>query len=169
MDIEHLAVQMADNATRIRALVQGVPDQQIRWRPTPDSWSILEVVNHLLDEERKDFRVRLDYTLHRPGEAWPGIDPGGWVTEGKYNQQDPEASLDGFISEREASLAWLRKLSAPNWEATYETSFGPISAGDLFAAWVAHDLLHMRQLVELYWAHTMAEVEPYKVDYAGVW
>jgi hypothetical protein len=63
----------------------------------------------------------------------------------------------------------LCKLSALNWEATYETSFGPISAGDLLAAWVAHHLLHMRQLVELHWAYTMADLQPYKVDYAGVW
>ena len=152
MDIEHLAAQMAENAARIRALVRGVSEQQAQWRPGPDSWSILEVVNHLLDEERHDFRVRLDYTLHRPGEPWPPIDPGGWVTERKYNQADLEASLDGFLSEREASLAWLSELAAPNWKATHETSFGPIAAGDVFAAWVAHDLLHMRQLVELHWA-----------------
>ncbi len=169
MDIEHLAALMAENAARIRALVRGVSEQQARWRPDPESWSILEVVNHLLDEERQDFRVRLDYTLHRPGEPWPPIDPEGWVTERKYNQEELEASLDRFLSEREASLAWLRELAAPNWEATHETSFGPIAAGDVFAAWVAHDLLHMRQLVELHWAYTTAELKPHRVDYAGIW
>ncbi len=169
MDIEHLAAQMAENAARIRALVRGVSEQQARWRPDPASWSILEVVNHLLDEERQDFRVRLDYTLHRPGEPWPPIDPGGWVTERKYNEKDLEASLDSFLSEREASLAWLRELAAPDWEAMHETSFGPIAAGDVFAAWVAHDLLHMRQLVELHWAYTTTELEPHRVDYAGTW
>lgn len=169
MDIEHPATQMAENAARIRALVRGVSEQQARWRPDPTSWSILEVVNHLLDEERQDFRVRLDYTLHRPGEPWPPIDPVAWVAERRYNQEDLEASLDRFLSEREASLAWLSELAAPNWEATHETSFGPIAAGDVFAAWVAHDLLHMRQLVELHWAYTTAELEPYRVDYAGTW
>ena len=169
MDIEHLAAQMAENAVRIRALVRGVSEQQARWKPDPASWSILEVVNHLLDEERQDFRVRLDYTLHRPGEPWLPIDPGGWVSERKYNEKDLEASLDGFLSEREASLAWLRELVAPNWEATHETSFGPIAAGDIFAAWVAHDLLHMRQLVELHWAYMTVELKPHRVDYAGTW
>jgi hypothetical protein len=169
MEIEHCVAQMAENAERIRILVRGVSEQQARWRPDPASWSILEVVNHLLDEERQDFRVRLDYTLHRPGEPWPPIDPEGWVTERKYNQQDLEASLDAFLSERKASLAWLSGLSTPNWEATHETSFGPIAAGDVFAAWVAHDLLHMRQLVELHWAYTTAGLEPYRVDYAGTW
>lgn len=169
MDIERLASQMAENAVRIQALVRGVSDQQARWQPDPASWSILEVVNHLLDEEREDFRVRLDHTLHRPGEPWPPIDPGGWVKERKYNQQDPEGSLSEFLSEREASLSWLRKLTAPDWKATYEAPFGLIAAGDVFAAWVAHDLLHMRQLVELHWAYTTAMVEPYRTTYAGTW
>jgi hypothetical protein len=169
MDMESLSAKMAENATRIRALVRGVSGQQARWKPDPASWSILEVVNHLLDEERQDFRVRLDYTFHRPGEPWPPIDPEGWVTERQYNQTDLETSLDAFLAEREASLAWLKDLPAPNWQATYEAPWGPIPAGDLFASWVAHDLLHMRQLVELHWAYTTAELGPYRVDYAGVW
>lgn len=169
MDIEYFATLMAENAARIRALVRGVSEQQARWRPDPDSWSILEVVNHLLDEERQDFRVRLDYTLYRPGEPWPSIDPGGWVTERAYNQQDLDDSLAQFLSEREASIAWLRTLAGPDWDATCEAPWGPIRAGDLFAAWVAHDLLHTRQLVELHWAYTVAELEPYSVDYAGTW
>jgi hypothetical protein len=169
MDIGYFVALMGENAARIRTLVRGVTERQACWRPDPDSWSILEVVNHLLDEERLDFRVRLDYTLHRPGEPWPPIDPEGWVTEREYNRKELRASLDRFLSEREASLVWLRELDAPNWEATHETSFGPIAAGDVFAAWVAHDLLHMRQLVELHWAYTTAELEPHRVDYAGTW
>ena len=169
MELDDLTRVMADNVARIRALVEGIPEEQARWKPDPASWSILEVVNHLWDEERLDFRVRLEFTLHRPGEAWPSIDPAGWVTERAYNQRELGPSLDGFLSEREASLAWLRQLGAPRWEASYEAPFGPIRAGDLMAAWVAHDLLHMRQLVELHWAYTTAGLEPYDVRYAGTW
>jgi len=169
MDVDRLLLQMAEDTARISALVRGVSDQQARWKPDPDSWSMLEVINHLLDEERSDFRVRLDYTLHRPGEPWPPIDPGGWVTERSYNQQDPELSLARFLAEREASVTWLRGLSAPDWDTAYEAPWGPIKAGDLLASWVAHDLLHMRQLVELHRAYTMAQLAPYKPDYAGDW
>jgi hypothetical protein len=169
MDMDRLLSQMAQDAERVRALVQGASEQQARWKPDSDSWSILEVVNHLLDEEREDFRVRLDYTLFRPGEPWPPINPVGWVTEREYNQQDLDASLARFLSEREASIVWLRALPAPDWDAAYQAPWGPITAGDLFASWVAHDLLHMRQLLELHWAYITAELEPYKPDYAGEW
>ena len=169
MDLDYCLKQLAGDMLRIHMLVQGVDDRQARWRPDADSWSILEVICHLLDEEKKDFRVRLDITLHKPGEAWPGIDPAGWVTEYKYNKQDLAASLKAFKEEREASLAWLKRLEAPHWEAAYETPWGAMRAGDLLASWVAHDLLHMRQLVELHWAYNEQEVLPYSTRYAGEW
>jgi len=169
MDLDHLLSQMRDNAGRIRVLAGGVSDDQARWKPDPASWSILEVVNHLRDEEREDFRVLLDLALHRPDESRPGIDPEDWVTERRYNQRDPRECLEGFLTAREESLVWLKGLASPNWGATYEAPFGRITAGDIFAAWVAHDLLHMRQLVELHWAYTTLLTTPHKVDYAGSW
>jgi len=169
MDYNYCLKQLAGDMLRIRLLAQGVDDDQARWRPDADSWSILEVICHLLDEERKDFRVRLDITLHKPDETWPGIDPAGWVTEHNYNEQDLAASLQAFQEEREASLAWLKRLEAPDWEASHEAPWGTMRAGDLLASWVAHDLLHMRQLVELYWAYNEQKVLPYSTRYAGEW
>lgn len=169
MELDHFIPQMADDAQKIRAFAEGISDEQARWRPDLESWSILEVVNHLLDEEKEDFRVLLDLALHRPDEPRPGISPGAWVTERGYNERDLGESLQGFLAAREESLAWLRELSAPDWEAVYEMPFGLIRAGDVFAAWVAHDLLHIRQLVELHWAYTTCQLQPYRVEYAGKW
>jgi hypothetical protein len=36
-------------------------------------------------------------------------------------------------------------------------------------AWLAHDLLHMRQIVELRYAYHQWQAQPYRVDYAGEW
>jgi len=166
---EFLRSQMANNARRIQQLIEGVSEEQGHWKPDAETWSILEVLNHLLDEEKLDFRVRLDITLHHSEEPWPPIDPAGWITARKYNQRDIKASLQEFLQERESSLAWLKGLVEPNWKAEYQAPFGQIAAGDLFASLVAHDLLHMRQLVELQWAYTIAQTNPYRTLYAGTW
>ncbi len=169
MHVGKLSARMDQSAKAIRALVQEISNEQARWKPDPQSWSMLEVIHHLYDEEREDFRTRLDYTLHRPGDPWPKIDPRGWVTARKYNQQDFQKVLANFLLEREQSRRWLEGLVAPNWDLGYETSFGLITAGDLMASWIAHDLLHTRQLVELQWAHTTGLLNPYRVEYAGPW
>src|SRR5215212_1808204 len=114
LDLHHIVTRMRANTAAIAALARDVSDEQARWKPAADAWSLLEVVNHLYDEEREDFRTRLDYVLHRPGEPAPPIDPEGWVTARAYNQRDPRASLDAFLSEREASLEWLRGLQNAN-------------------------------------------------------
>jgi hypothetical protein len=169
MDFQQLVSQLEHNAERIHTLVRGITDEQARWRPQDDAWSILEVINHLYDEEREDFRLRLDVILHRPDDPWHSIDPRGWVTERQYNQRDLVTSVENFLAARQESLAWLRGLPPPNWEAAYDAPWGKFTAGDAFASWVAHDLLHIRQLVELHWAYTMAAVDPHSAEYAGEW
>jgi len=169
VDVNGVLDQLVRNARRIRALVEGVPDEQARSRPDPESWSILEVVCHLHDEEREDFRPRLDIMLHRPDDRWAPIDPRGWVTARRYNEQFLAEQLAGYVAEREASLAWLRGLEAPDWEATVTVPWGTMRAGDMLASWAAHDLLHLRQLVELHRAQVLALTDGYSTEYAGDW
>ncbi len=169
MDLNLFIAKMENQAQAIRGLVQGVPLEQSRWKPDPGSWSILEVINHLYDEEVEDFRTHLDCCLNSPNSPWSSIDPQGWVTTRRYNERDPDESLNKFLGERQKSLAWLRNLANPDWDDTYQAPFGLIRAGDLLAAWVAHDLLHLRQLVELHWAYTGRSAQPYELRYAGDW
>jgi DinB superfamily len=169
MDLESFTSQMANHAATIRSLTIGISEEQFRWKPDPHNWSILEVINHLYDEECADFRVRLDIILHHPAQPWPPINPAGWVTERLYNQRDLAQSVDNFQEERRKSLAWLGGLDAPDWQASVTSPFGTLSAGDMFSAWVAHDLLHLRQLVELHWAYMRKAAQPYQINYAGEW
>ena len=170
MDFEYLLLQMEHHAEAIRALATGISGEQACWKPDPDSWSILEVINHLYDEERQDFRIRLDILLRDSHEEWPAIDPQGWVTEREYNRRDLADSLGKFLSEREQSLAWLRGLASPDWSAARPVPRGGLyTVGDMFAAWVAHDVLHLRQLVELDYAYLVRAAEPHGVGYAGDW
>jgi hypothetical protein len=166
---ELLYRELASGAPIIRNLLTGITSAEARSKPNPESWSVLEVVCHLYDEEREDFRQRLDIMLYRPEEQWPPIDPLGWVTRRKYNDRELAEVLDNFVAERGKSLAWLRGLSAVNWDAEYVAPFGALKAGDMLASWVAHDNLHMRQLVELRRGRVVRITEPYDVRYAGEW
>ena len=169
MEFEALYQDLAHGAEIIRALVIGVTQAEAQVKPTPESWSILEVVCHLYDEEREDFRQRVDFILNRPGEKWPPIHPDAWVTERKYNERDLEQSLNDFLTERGKSLVFLRGLESPNWNANHTSEFGERKAGDLLGSWVAHDNLHMRQLVELRRVRVEKITAPYDIRYAGDW
>ena len=166
----HVTRHLAVDADLFRRLLESVSDQQARWKPLPDEWSLLEVTCHLADEERDDFRDRLQRTLRRPDEPWPSIDPPGWAVERRYNEREPAAALEDFLREREASLAWLRGLEDVDPDASHEhPRMGPLTARELLASWVAHDLIHVRQMTRLHrqWLERLAG--PGSLAYAGPW
>lgn len=169
MQYELLFDELARGVERVRTLVANMTPEQARARPAPDAWSALEVVCHLYDEEREDFRQRLDIILHRTLEDFPPIEPGEWVTERGYNQRDLAEMLEKFAAERAQSLAWLQGLAQPNWETEFSNTYGTIKAGEMFSCWVAHDNLHLRQLVELRRSWLVSLAAPYDVGYAGEW
>jgi len=60
-------------------------------------------------------------------------------------------------------------LETADWETSYTTDYGPLTAGEIFASWVAHDNLAIRQLVELRRARLETITKPHSIKYAGDW
>ncbi len=168
MKFETLFVELVDSTNMINSLLAGISDDEARLRPAPEAWSILEVVCHLYDEEREDFRQHLRFILDPRGE-WPEIHPSAWVTERGYNTRKLREMKEKFFNERNQSLDWLKGIEKADWEASYASRFGTLTAGQMFASWVAHDNLHIRQLVELRRAHIERITAPLSTEYAGDW
>lgn len=169
MNLDYFIDRLSKNRDVFESLVRHVSVEQARWKPSPDKWSILEVVNHLFDEEREDFRQRLELVLADPAQAWPPINPRILVTTRAYNERELDTSLNNFFAERQKSLEWLGQLSAPNWQNSNEGPNGLLTAGDLLASWLAHDFLHIRQLARLHWQYVGAIADPYQTTYGGPW
>jgi hypothetical protein len=168
--LDDLGARLRANADVLAAQIAGVGDDQARWKPAPEQWSILEVVNHLADEEVDDFRTRLDLTLHRPEEPWPRIDPQKWPVERRYLERDLAESMERFLARRRESLAWLAALVEPDWNRAHRhPRFGPIRAGDLMISWVAHDHIHIRQINRLHREFLVAALPGNSPEYAGRW
>lgn len=169
MDRIHLIDQLARHRDVFRALFIGLAPEEITWKPTPEKWCALEIICHLYDEEREDFRARLSSTLEAPEQPWPKIDPPAWVSDRKYMEQDFSAMLENFLSERDNSLAWLRGLKDPAWSNAYvHPTVGPVSCDLLLTNWVAHDLHHIRQVNNLRYGY-LASISTVPLDYAGKW
>jgi hypothetical protein len=168
MNHDLIIERISHNASIVKSIVQNVTPEQARWKPSQKEWSILEIVNHMVDEEKDDFRTRLRLAIEEPNFTWPPIDPEGWAAERKYNERDFKDSLSSWLNEREQSIIWLKKLDAPDWKSTgLHPKLGPVSAELVLVNWLAHDLLHIRQMVSVLWANLSFEVDPITLDYAG--
>ncbi len=169
MEFKFLYEELTNSTEMIRALLSGIPQNDARLKPDNESWSVLEVICHLYDEEREDFREHLDFILNRQNTEWHRINPSKWVTERKYNEQDFQTMKEKFFAERKKSLEWLYGLADTNWDKTYTSPIAAMSAGEILASWVAHDNLHIRQLVELRRYRIETITQPYDIRYAGDW
>jgi hypothetical protein len=169
MDPAAIVTGLARNRAVFHHLLASRSADAQRWRPAANKWSRLDIVCHLYDEERDDFRTRVRHALETPDRPPPEIDPEGWVTSREYAAQDYEAKLAAFLAERETSVAWLRSLGSPQWDRAWtHPHLGPMSAGLFLANWLAHDYLHLRQIIR-YDYHELKERSGQDLRYAGEW
>ena len=110
IDVQEIIRQLTVNAEIVRVLVQASSDEQVQWKPSPESWSIQEVMEHLYNEERIDFRKHLKEMLHDPPQPWAKFRREEYISVTSCHQ-----ALERFASEREASVAWLKTLESPDW------------------------------------------------------
>jgi len=169
MNFEFVISELERNITVFKSLLENTPVDLVKWKPEKDKWSLLEIICHLCDEEREDFRQRVQHVLETPVNLMPAIDPVAWVTSRKYMEQDFNRKLNEFAAEREKSILWLKQLKDPNWENIYKhPKVGDLKAELFFVNWLAHDYLHIRQITKnkyLYLKQSTGET----LDYAGEW
>ncbi|MEO0483857.1 MAG: DinB family protein [Planctomycetota bacterium] len=162
-----------DRLTRFPAALRAaaqIPEPEDRlYTSSPADWSIIEIVTHLADEEQRDFPVRILSTLRDPSHPWPPIDPEGWARDGAYRDRDLETELARFESARRTAIEAVRPWPEPDWAGVYSHPTGPLRAGDLFAAWCAHDALHLRQIAKRLFEITQRDASGFHTKYAGDW
>ena len=168
--VSEIASLLNAGGCAIDAMVAGVSPDVARWQPAPGKWSIHEILAHLADEERNDFRRRIDYMLNRPGEEWPAIHPEKYVREGAFNNHSLDSLRTDFLLERQRSLAFLSGLHEADWSVTYTRhQMGEFTAASMLCAWAAHDMLHLRQIERTIFQHLKRSAQPDRTDYAGEW
>ncbi len=170
MNADRLIKRMDRFRHTINALKQAIPPEDAHWKPSETDWSIVEILSHMVDIEKDDMRTRLRLTLEDPAQEWPPIDPEGWAISRRYAKNDLSHIVDRFLVERAASVDWLRVMRSPDWATTHvHPKFADIRAGDLLAAWCAHDALHLRQIAKRSYQLTERDAGDYHAGYAGEW
>ncbi|HRI84063.1 MAG TPA: DinB family protein [Ignavibacteria bacterium] len=169
MNTHEIINQLDSNSLVFKNLLSGVPEKLIHRKPSGSHWSLLEIVCHLYDEEKEDFRPRLAKII-AGDHNWDLIDPQDWVLSRKYSEKDFDSVLKDFLYERSVSVEWLKSLDVNfrNLKVT-QPVFGEFSAIKMLSEWLAHDLLHIRQILKLKFDFLNESLQPDAVSYAGKW
>ena len=168
-DLPAILARMAAFPAALESLLRDLPPEVAYGRGPEDSWSIAEIVEHLVDEEQVDFGPRLRAVLEDPEQDWAPIDPEGLVESRRGQERSLAETLRSFASLRAESIAWLSELEGSDWQASKShPQAGTLCAGELLASWAAHDALHLRQLAQR--LHERVEEDAgFDASYAGGW
>ena len=149
----------------LRGLMSEISDDDARWKPAPDRFSIGEVLAHLSHSEGHCYRVRVDRLL---AEEMPEFEPDdAQMYLELYKNGDPEEDFGHFEDQRETNLELLRGLpaAAGSRRAKHQAA-GEITLTQMLHEWALHDLGHVRQIAELVRARKyLAGAGPLGADY----
>ena len=169
MTPDEIIDQLAENAKLFETLLKTVDEDHSKWKLNDNKWSILEIVCHLRDEEIEDFRTRVRCTLNDPGTTPPAIDPESWPKDRKYIEQSFESVVASFLREREGSVLWLHTINGADWDQGWEhPRLGLQTARHYLENWLAHDYLHLRQIIRVKYDYLEAR-KGSNLSYAGKW
>ena len=142
---DFLALQSAA-PEKLASLIDGLSPEQIARRPSPDKWSIQEIVAHLADDELVGgYRLRM--ILSSSGTDIQAFDQDIWARTGRYDTIDVRSSLELFRVLRQSNLALLRSLDADEWEKFgVHAERGVETVRDIAMYFAGHDINHFNQI-----------------------
>lgn len=146
---EQILGLLREGPRRIAAATGGVAPERLRAQPTPEEWSVNEVLAHLracadvwggcmrriLEEDRPTFQA---------------INPRTWMAKTDYPELEFRTSLEAFTAQRKALLAFLEGLAEASWQrsATVSVAGRPYERTVLYyGQWLAqHERTHVKQI-----------------------
>jgi DinB family protein len=138
------AVAQAETPARLRTLLADAgPD--LRTRPEPAEWSVLELIGHIVDAEVV-CTGRYRWILVHDDADIVAYDQDLWAERLRHNEQDPLELLDLFDALRAANLKlWARTPAAGRARVGLHRERGPESYDLTFRMLAGHDRVHMDQ------------------------
>ena len=151
------------------ALLRGLPETWTRRNEGGESWTVYDIVGHLIHGERTDWMPRAKMILQY-GEA-RAFDPFDRLAQERESQgKSLDQLVDEFVALRAVNLDELRALKLEPEDLRrrgMHPALGVVTLSQLLATWAAHDLTHLHQISRIMAHQYRAAVGPWS-PYLGV-
>ncbi len=132
----------------LNALLRDLPDTLTHANESGETWSVLDVVGHLIHADLTDWMTRAQWLMEfGESKQFPAFDREGHRQNiaGKALPQ----LLDEFSQVRSDKLNELHALELKPEDfgrRGWHPGLGTVTLGQLLATWAAHDLNHLHQI-----------------------
>jgi hypothetical protein len=133
----------------IDELVAGHSDEQLRRRPKPDKWSVVEILAHMAEDELvSTWRYR--QMVENSGCELSAFDQDQWAHLGSYHSWTLEDAFALFRLLREGNLRMFSRLTGDQWQSWgVHKERGRTTVRDLARHMAGHDRNHIDQINEI--------------------
>ena len=168
-NLPHTISLLTRTPAALDALLRDLPEAWTFRNEGENTWSVFDVVGHLIHAERTDWMPRVRMVLQSgETETFPPFDRWGQVRESQGKSLGQ--LLDEFANLRSESLEELRALNLrpEDFERRgRHPALGVVTLSELLATWAAHDLNHLHQISRVMAHQCRQAVGPWS-KYLGV-
>jgi uncharacterized damage-inducible protein DinB len=145
-------------------LVRDLPEDWVRQNEGPGTWSVFDVVGHLIHGERTDWIPRARIILHHGTRKT--FEPFDRFAQFQASRDKSlNQLLDEFSALRARNLAELAGFRLGPEQLALQgrhPELGPVTLRQLLSTWVAHDLDHLVQVSRVMAKCYTEEVGPWR-------
>lgn len=124
-----------------------LPPEAWSIKPSPEHWSLTEIICHMRDVEKDVTIPRLEQILAEENPFLTGVDTDTWVETQNYADQDGPTAFQDFMSYRIEALSLFENLTREDWHRPARHAiFGPTNFQETGQFMAEHDRLHIRQI-----------------------
>lgn len=131
---------------RLRRLMAGLSEKQLRTKPGKGRWAIVQIVSHLADSEIVvAFRLRM--AIAQSGSPLQATDQDKWAAGLKYQRASVGQKIELFTALRKDTVALLRSLKSETWHRFgMHEERGKETVERIAQMYAGHDVNHVRQV-----------------------
>ena len=137
----------------LQAALADVPREAWSYKPSPDEWSVHEIIVHMGDSESMA-ALRARKLIVEPGSTLMGYEEAEWAGALNYLDQDPEVSLEIIKNARLSTYRLLKKQPDEVFDHTvkHQEYSDPYTFDQWLEIYARHIPDHIEQLQESYQA-----------------
>lgn len=129
--------------------ITSIPEDTLLYRYQPEKWSVIEVLQHLIDTERI-FMYRCFRIARNDKTELAGFDQDDYIIPSEANLKTKAQILEEFSFNRSNSIAMLQSLSEKNLALVGIANGAKVSARAAAFIILGHDIHHTNIIKERY-------------------
>jgi uncharacterized damage-inducible protein DinB len=144
-----ILIHLERNAEILINLYRGLPEERLLYRYAPGKWTMKEILQHLIDDERVYAYRAMRFARNDPSDL-PGFDQDLFAKNSHADDRDIEVMLDEYADVRRSSISLFNSFTDEMLLRRGTADGHHVTVRGLIYHLAGHELRHMNILRERY-------------------